>query len=242
MKNNEDKVFLKTKKDGLWETNPHIAFTLFLIGGILLLGAVIFIFGFFPFNAFVIVISELIIMIGITLLSIKINNDRNISKSIAFIKRNNKWYAIKLMYDSSLAGDFIYMPSGSAGQVITNKHNANVASNIQNMEQQIKNIRTQKEAYINALDDVLLTLEKGEAKPHLYSNGDKKIDYLLNGYAFEEIHTINNKLYGYLILNNLKIEKINQKYITISFDGDKGIRRIMKFRNVYDGLIDEMQK
>ena len=50
-------------------------------------------------------------------------------------------------------------------------------------------------------------------------NIDKKIDKSLNGYAFHEIYTMNNKICGYINLKNLKVEKVEKNMILLDHYG-----------------------
>ena len=94
--------------------------------------------------------------------------------------------------------------------------------------------------YIKVLDEVLKTLEDDKFSKPIYSEIDKKLDSSLNGYSFNEIYTINGTLCGYIILKNLSVEKVDKKYITLSFDDERGNRSSVKFRNVYKGLVEEI--
>lgn len=42
------------------------------------------------------------------------------------------------------------------------------------------------------------------------------------------------------VLNNLKIDSVDDKFITVSFTDENNTNRKMKFRNAYDGLIEEI--
>lgn len=241
---NKDKVFLKTKYDGLWESNPHMAFLPCMFGGII--GLFVFLFLGIITNSFISVLCYILgivflIVIGI-LLPVKKNNENNISKSIAFIKRDNKWYAIKLMYDYADAGLMFYAPSGSLLQGATLPHNISVAIKTQGLEKYIKKLREVEDNYSNALDGVLKSLKENNYSKPIYESADQKIDYFLNKYSFNEIFIEKKKLCGYIILDNPKVENVDNRFITISFDDENRIRKTMKFRNAYDGLVEELEK
>lgn len=231
----EDKVFLKTYDDGLHEKNPHFAFVGYLIACI-----IIFFIGLFLLEGFISFLCFIISFVVGVFLPVKVNNDKNISASIGFIKRNNKWFVIKLMYDIRKTGNVINVPSDPVVQSVLMPYNVKVASNVQKAEKRIRNDRKEEQIYIKYLDEVLSTLQSGKITKPLYASVDKKLDYFLNGFAFEEIYTINGNICGYIILDNLKLEKITKKYITISFEQNNQ-RKKMKFRNVYEGLIDEIK-
>ena len=236
----DEKVFLKTENDGLWQNNPHLAFGILLFISIILFFLIFIICSFFFSSGVVIFILTIIFFACCGIIPAKINNDKNISKSIGFIKRNNNWYAIKLMYDQSEAGNILNMPSGSVAQTASVSHNYKVASNIQKNEKKIKDERNDKTVYIKVLDEVLKTFEDDKFSKPIYSEIDKKLDSSLNGYSFNEIYTINGTLCGYIILKNLSVEKVDKKYITLSFDDERGNRSSVKFRNVYKGLVEEI--
>lgn len=241
---NKDKVFLKTKYDGLWESNPHLAFLPCMFGGII--GLFVFLFLGIITDSFISVLCYILgiiflVVIGI-LLPVKKNNENNISKSIAFIKRDNKWYAIKLMYDYADAGLTFYAPSGSILQGATLPHNISVAIKTQGQEKYIKKLREVEKNYSDALDGILESLKDDNYSKPIYAGVDQKIDYFLNKYCFNEIYISKKKLCGYIILNNPKIDNIDNKYITITFTDENGNQKTMKFRNSYDGLVDELKK
>ena len=228
-----DKIFLKNSDDGMWEKNPHLAYLPWYLGGIILFFCFL-ISGLLLGNNFLIIVAVLILLLLTVILPTKINNDKNISKSIAFIKRDYKWYAIKLMYNYADAGLPINESNSS-----TIPHNIEVAKNIQKMEGDIKEERTKEVSYSEVLDEVLQTIEQNNYEKPVYSTVDKILDSFFNGYYFNEIFTIYNRLCGYLILEDLKIERVNKKYFVISFN-ENNSRITMKFRNVYGGLIEEI--
>lgn len=243
----DDKVFLKTKNDGIWETAPHMAFLPYMFAGIggffifMILGFVIlFTVSSNLFMYFFIALGVLFLIIVGVVIPVKKNNDNNISKSIGFIKRDNKWYVIKLMYDHNDSGVILNAPSGTLAQAVTLPNNLKVASNIQKQEEYIRQARLVKENYSKALDGILESIKNEDYLEPLYANIDAKIDYILNKNCFKEIYIKKRKLCGYIILNNLKIENIDDKFITVSFTDQNNIYKKMKFRNAYDGLIEEI--
>ncbi len=242
-----DKVFLKTKNEGIWETAPHAAFLPFMFAGIggffafMILGFVaLFVIDSKIFMYFSIALGVLFLIIVGVVIPVKKNNENNISKSIGFIKRDNKWYAIKLMYDHNSAGVVLNAPSGTLLQVATLPHNINVASKIQDNEEYIRQARLIADNYSKALDGVLKSLKTQDYFEPVYAKADAKVDYILNKYCFKEIYITKKKLCGYIVLNNLKIENIDDKFITISFTDETNTNRKMKFRNAYEGLIEEI--
>lgn len=107
-------IYMKTKKEGLWEECPAVACLGYMAIGLILF----FVLFFSPFcygiateNAIVVLLEPIAMILGLFSLGyfsvykiVQINNEKNISKSIAFINRDNHWYAIKLMYNPAAAG------------------------------------------------------------------------------------------------------------------------------------------
>lgn len=245
----ETKVFMKTKGNFLWEKYPALPFMIFIFGATFLFFAIMIVGTDYivkynlpdlVYIPLVIIVIAVILGIGV-LLPVKLNNEKNISKSIAFIKKEDKWYAVKLMYGMNETGVAVNMPHGSVGQLASLPHNIEVASNVQKKEREIKEARTKKEVYMKVLDEILSTLTCGSYETPIVAKLDKKIDIFLNGYAFEEMITQNNTLCGYLILDDLKLERETKKHFTVSFN-QNGKRLIMKFGNVYGGLLEEFHK
>ena len=144
-------IYMKTKKEGLWEECPAVACLGYMAIGLILF----FVLFFSPFcygiateNAIVVLLEPIAMILGLFSLGyfsvykiVQTNNEKNISKSIAFINRDNHWYAIKLMYNPAAAGTPLYMPSGSIAQAATMPNNIKVASKIQSMENEIRKQR-----------------------------------------------------------------------------------------------------
>ena len=218
-----DKVFLKTKNEGIWETAPHAAFLPFMFAGIggffafMILGFVaLFVIDSKIFMYFSIALGVLFLIIVGVVIPVKKNNENNISKSIGFIKRDNKWYAIKLMYDHNSAGVVLNAPSGTLLQVATLPHNINVASKIQDNEEYIRQARLIADNYSKALDGVLKSLKTQDYFEPVYAKADAKVDYILNKSNKNEIIYMHNLftdfvnlLYGYN--NDKEIESLTLK-------------------------------
>jgi hypothetical protein len=168
---------------------------------------------------------------------VQTNNEKNISKSIAFINRDNHWYAIKLMYNPAAAGTPLYMPSGSIAQAATMPNNIKVASKIQSMENEIRKQRQDTSVFSATLTDVLDAIYFGSAKEFNASKADKWIDMKVNKYAFQEISTQNGRTVGYIILNNVRVVKVTKKRITLEFENEKNETKQMQFHNCYGGLV-----
>lgn len=219
----QDKVFLKTKKDGLWETNPRLVYSLYLLAGLILFFGCIIIGNF---SVMSVLIGVVLVILISDVLVVKHNNDYNISKSIGFIKRGNKWYAIKLMY---------YV---NGGRLIRR------AIEVQNKEKEIQERRVQEEEYSKILDKILNKLENEGLSEFRWGSIDGKIDKRLNGYYFHET-IVDSQPVGIIYLRDARLDARDKKHIYISYATGEGIsskREQLKFRNVYDGLIEEMTR
>ena len=240
-------IYMKTKKEGLWEECPAVACLGYMAIGLILF----FVLFFSPFcygiateNAIVVLLEPIAMILGLFSLGyfsvykiVQTNNEKNISKSIAFINRDNHWYAIKLMYNPAAAGTPLYMPSGSIAQAATMPTNIKVASNIQSMENEIRKQRQDTSVFSATLTDVLDAIYFGSAKEFNASKADKWIDMKVNKYAFQEISTQNGRTVGYIILNNVRVVKVTKKRITLEFENEKNETKQMQFHNCYGGLV-----
>lgn len=94
----EDKIYAKTKDDGIWEKNPHLGFGLYMIVYLVVFFGSIFGFAFLSIPGFVLTIWLITISIYLIAKSILVNLSKNMSKSTAFIERDGNLYAIQLLY------------------------------------------------------------------------------------------------------------------------------------------------
>ncbi|HOZ54021.1 MAG TPA: hypothetical protein PKY25_01655 [Bacilli bacterium] len=99
----EDKIFMKTKSDGIWENNPTLAFARNL--GIYLFIFFGSMFGFIFMGVPNIILALWLIFISVYLVANAVSNNqsKNMSKSTAFIERDVIIYAIQLLYSSENA-------------------------------------------------------------------------------------------------------------------------------------------
>lgn len=226
----EDIVFMKTKDDGLWENHPYLAFT------ILLIICVIIFFVLLISSVFVgKILGVIMIIAGICILVLDVIITLNsvaayfYSKSTAFIKRNGKMYAVELLTNPSRGA--IYAPSGTLTQTATLPHNYKVAQEVQSSYRIIKEKRSHKENFIKGLDDILNELTRIPDHSAIYKD--------LSGFYIIQTE---NDCYGYIDLNDPKIEKITKKYFYVSYLNFKNERTVVKFRKAYDNLIEEINK
>ena len=213
MKNIDDKVFLKTKNDGIWENNPTIAFAMYLLIYLILFIGSIFVFVFNGIPGVILAVWLILLTVGLISITIYLNETRNMSKSTGFVKRDGILYLIKLGYDSETNDNMIYTPSGSVAQTATLAHNIKVAEQVQQAEKEVMDRRENSQAYIDILDYKL--------------NVAKQKNYLPKGCI------------EFIVLDEPKVEKQDQNFIWVSYKKGKE-RNVKKIRNAYDGLIEEI--
>lgn len=244
----KDIIYTKTTKDNLWTNNPHIAFSLMIFPITILFIASIFIIP--PLLGFLIWIEFFLVLIVPTVLTLKLNQRYNMSKSTAFIKRNNILYVVQLLYTKKDLGkaykNTIYAPSGSILEAATLDNNIKAAEYVQTHEKEIRERRKNINNFSLGLTDILTYLAE---KPKRYSvipnEKRSKIDnifmYDLENNGMCDISTKNAE-YKFLILKNPKIINKNKKTFTVSFDNEKGEYCTAKFTNCFDGIIEEIEK
>ena len=247
----EDKIFMKTKYDGIWEKNATLGFGLYLIIYLILLFGSIFVFIFIGIPTFVLYIWLVFIFIFFIIKSFLSNQSKNMSKSTAFIERDGKLYAIQLLYTKKELGtetsrNIIYMPSGTILQAGTLYNNIKVATDVQVHEKEVRERRNNPVAFSIALDDILAYLEKHPKNYKVLPNNKRtKLDNLFmydrENAGMPAIVTANAN-YNFLILNNPQIINENKKNFIISFSNEKNEACTVKFSNCYDKLIEEIRK
>ena len=213
MEKTKDKVFLKTKNDGLWEDSPTVAFAIYMLLYLIIFFGSTFLFSFNDIPGVILAIWLILLTVGLIGMSVYLNETRNVSKSTGFVKRDGQLYLIKLGYDSELDDNMIYTPSGSIAQAVTLEHNVNVARQVQQAEEEVMERRKNPQAYIDILDYKL--------------NISKQKNYLPKGCI------------EFIVLDEPKVEKQDQNFIWVSYKKGKE-RNVKKIRNAYDGLIEEI--
>ena len=138
------KVYTKKyiEKDQLWEENPHIAFMLYLAVYLILFFVGMFGLIFCGIHGFLLAFYLIGLTAGLVFVVIHKNNTKNISKSIAFIKKDGVLYLIKLGY---LIDYQVYAKTDE-------EHRVSVASQVQKGEIMVKNLREKPEYFASALD------------------------------------------------------------------------------------------
>lgn len=246
----EDKIYMKETNDGIWEKNPTIGFSLYLIIYLIIFFVSIFGFELLQIPTFLLVIWLIFISVYLVVKSCLVNATKNMSKSTAFIERDGKLYAIQLLYTNEELGTEtskhnIYMPSGTILQAATLKNNFEVAKNVQTHEREVRNRRNNPVSFRVALDDILKYLEKYPEDYSILSNNkrsklDKLFMYNIENAGMSTIST-ENANYNFLILNNPKITKENKRNFTIEFYNQNNELCSAKFSNCYNKLIENIK-
>lgn len=157
----KDVVFLKEERreDRLWENSPHLAFVGWILLTIVLMGATLVLGFICSQEALTNIFMAAEFIVGCAVIPVYKNEYRNLSKSIGFIKRDNKLYVIKLGYAAN-SRDPVY---------------------VQQAEKEIRERRKMEEVYIWALDECLKRLQ---AHPKQYYRPRKKGELKFHG-AFD---------------------------------------------------------
>ena len=243
----QDKVFIKNEKEDFWDSHPHWML------GIVVSIYVVFLFGLFHLMELNISSNLLLVILSITYLLLSnlimiyyIVKKLSCNKAaglIGFVKRDNVLYAIRLYGNYSKAGTYISIPPSMTEFVIASMpNNIDYAIKSLAIEKNIEKIRKDKNTYIVILENLLHYIKNNR----YYFNEDTinyKLDMIINKYGFKR-YTPNpkNDFYcGYIIMNNPKIVKSNNKWFELSFTDEENNSKIMRFKNVYTGLLDELK-
>lgn len=253
----KEKIYVKTKHDGLWEDNPHLAFAIYIIVYIIALAISIFVYAWFlsflPIFVYSWFLSFFVIlfifsMIFLGYMVIKVNQSKNMSKSTAFIEKDGKLFVIQLMYqkhNNNKSQTFIHV-ADPVIQAATLKHNIDVAINVQEAEREVRNRRKNIESFKIGLNSVLEYLEKKPEAYHVIPNYkrtflDNILIYNLENAGLATI-IMPDANYNFLILNNPKLLKENTKNFTISFYNEKNELCNAVFTNCYGDIINVIKK
>lgn len=247
----EDKIYIKTKYDGIWEKNVTLGFALYLIVYLIIFFGSIFGFCFLNIPGFILAIWLVFISIFLIVKSVIINQSRNLSKSTAFIERDGKLYVIQLLYtrkslETETNRNIVYMPSGTKAQAATLYNNFKAAMNVQAHEKEVSERRNNCISFSIGLDDILQHLEKNPNDYKVLANNKRtKLDNLFmydrENAGMPTIGT-ENAYYNFLILNNPKIINENKKNFTISFYNEKNELCNAKFSNCFDKIVKDIKE
>lgn len=263
----EDKIYIKTTHDGLWEKNATKGIAIYMIVGVIIL------FAFIPLLArmevfleytlgvdksicskladFILVVWYLACLTGIVTVCILTNQARNISKSTAFIVRQSQLYVVQLFYTNRQLGTetdrtMIYAPSGSAAEIASLPNNIQVAKDVQAHEKEVRARRNNPASFIEALDDILNLLDQDPgiyyAIPDAERSGmDRFFKTNIQNAAPYTINTPNAR-YGFLKLNNPRVIEENKRYFVLNFDNENGDLCTAKFTNCFGDIVDDIRK
>lgn len=143
------KVYLKQKNDGLWEKNPHLAFGISMILGLILFFSVMF---FLDAPSWIINLLLVLIFAGTVAISVYLNQTKNQTKSIGFILDEKTLYMVKLGYINEISSSVINTPGQPIAQTVLLNHNLNVAKETQASEHELRKRRKYEESYISVVE------------------------------------------------------------------------------------------
>lgn len=247
----EDKIYMKTKDDGIWEQNATLGFGLYLVVYLIIFFGSIFGFTFLNIPGFILAIWLVFISVFLIVKSVVVNQSRNMSKSTAFIERDGKLYAVQLLYTRKSLGtettrNIVYMPSGTIFQAATLNNNIKVAKDVQAHEKEVRERRNNCVSFSIGLDDILQYLSENPNDYKVLPNNKRtKLDNLFmydrENAGMPTIIT-ENANYNFLILNNPKIINENKKNFTISFYNEKNELCNAKFSNCFDKIVKDIKE
>ena len=243
----EDKIYVKTKDDGIWEKNPALGFILYLIVYLIMFFGSIFGFVFLGIPGYILAVWLVFISVFLVVKVITVNQSKNMSKSTAFIEREGKLYVVQLLYnienlETETESNILYTPSGTFLQVVTLDNNIEVSKNVQAHEKEVRERRNDYISFSTGLDDILQYLEKHPNEYNVLSNDKRsKLDnlfmYDIENSGMPSIVT-EKAYYRFLIINNPKIINENKKNFTISFYNETDELCNAKFSNCFDNIVD----
>ena len=258
----EDRIYLKTRNDGLWEKNATKGAAVYMIvGTVLFLASINILVPIETFlehklgssdrlSDFITTVWALSGIFGISAICILTNQSRNISKSTGFILRKGQLYVVQLFYTHKKLGTetdrrMIHAPAGSAEQIASLPNNIEVANDVQAHEREVRARRDDPASFIEGLDDILLFLAKN---PDVYyaipdserTSLDKIFKTNLQNAAPFTINT-ENAQYGFFKLNNPRVVEENRKYFILNFDNEYGDVCTAKFTNCFGNLVDDIK-
>ena len=203
------------------------------------------VFFFFIFSgiSLLMVIGYIGLFLGVPLAAVYLNQRHNISKSIAFIERDGKYYAVWIV--NTVEGESnAFEQDDSISEI---KH-----SNIDNEfivhadEQAILEIRNNLLNFSIALDDIQDYLKRNPSEYEVLPDCKRKRNGILFKYGVENYRLARletkKAAYGFLILNNPRIVFENTNVFVIAFDNENGEECTAKFTNCYNGFIEEIKK
>jgi hypothetical protein len=206
-------IYIKTRYDGLWEENPTLGCIIYgLLFFIPLLG-IEWLLSILSIPILFDIIIGLVYLILFILIIISIIQSKYVSKSTAFIKRNNQLYAIRIdsVDESNRKGSYDREEPLTYSQALNNilVYLANYPGEYQ----------------------ILSNFKRDEV--------DNIFSVAFNNNALCNIK-IGQSRYGFLILNNPKVVKVTKKHFIMEFYNEYNNICVAKFSNCYTGLIENI--
>ena len=237
----EDKVFIKNGKEKFGDKHPHwmlVIYSLIYVGCVIISLFVID-KSIIPF-LLVLSVGSLIMIYYIVK---KISWDKA-AGLVGFIMRDGVLYAIRLYGDYSQAGVYIPIPPSMTSLfAATMPNNIDYVKNSLAIERNVNELSKNKNVYSLILENLLSDIKNNKGR--FWENpSDYKTDMFINKYGFKRyMPNLADGFYcGYIIMNNPKIVKYNKRWFEISFIDENNNSKIMRFKNVYGNLLDEIKK
>ena len=205
-------VYLKTTNGGIWEKNPHIAFAISMVLGIIIFFGIMIGGVFWDIPFWIIGLILFFIFVSMVAIPVYLNATKNQTKNIGFVLDKTTLYMVKLGYMNEINGSVINTPGHPIVQASLLRHNLDVATETQEAERELRERRNLEAPYISAVE---------------YKKAGNT--GLPNGVI--ELWTMDNP----------KIEKETKNKIWISYDGNKN-REMRAFRNVYGKLANSIKE
>lgn len=238
-----DKIFIKEKPDGIWGKHPKIMFGSVIIlmsFGILAEEIMSVFWGISRFALRSSIIGVLVL--GIYYVVYMINKCYQ-SRFVGFLFRDNKLYAVKLLYTNELLGTetntvFNY----SNGDSTSLGNNIDIAINTYVHDKELEKRSSKKEAFSVALDDIFSTLSADASLYRVKSDRQAPVKRFLETlliYNSPMVYVNGKKAeYEFLWLRNPEIVKKNNKYIVVAFENECGEKCTIRFVNCYGAILD----
>ena len=122
-------------------------------------------------------------------------------------------------------------------------NNINYAKNSLAIEKNVNELSKNEKVYSLILENLLSDIKNNKGR-FWENKSDYKTDMFINKHGFKRyMPNLADGFYcGYIIMNNPKIVKYNKRWFEVSFIDENNDSKIMRFKNVYGNLLDEIKK
>lgn len=239
-----DEVYIKTKKGGIFEKNTMLGFIIMLVIYLLIFFPSLFFLSFNNFPSILTGMWLFLLTVTFMILFFHFNQVDNISKSIAFINRNNAIFVVQLINSYETIEQTIdtavnmYAANNGVTYGETNQNKAH--------EKDIKMRRNSKEEFSKALNDILEHYTQFPSEYHVKpcnerSALDNLFCYNIENNGLTYVETIKGT-YNFLYLKSPKVIEVTKRTFTVRFLNERNELCIVKFTNCYQGIIEELNR